>query len=101
FGVLGLYLLLRRQIFGVFVGGYDEYSQRLLAPQLRQMAHDLAASVDLLPLPLLDSRPYVPALLRTVPHLPLSAGEPSHLGAVLGCLLLGVAPLAFWWLRRG
>src|SRR4029077_6335208 len=82
FGVLGIYLLLRRQIFGVFVGGYHEYSQRLLAPQLRQMAHDLAASVDLL-------------------HLPLFDREPSHLGAVLGCLLLGVAPLAFWWLRRG
>jgi hypothetical protein len=82
FGVLGLYLLLRRWIFGVFVGGYDEYSQRLLAPQLREMAHDLAASVDLL-------------------HLPVFDREPSHLGAVLGCLLLGAAPLAFWWLRRG
>ena len=62
FGLLGLYLLLRRWIFGVFVGGYDEYSQRLLAPQLRQMAHDLAASVDLL-------------------HLPVFDREPSHLGA--------------------
>ncbi len=81
FGLLGLYLLLRRQIFGVFVGGYDEYSQRLLAPQLRQMAHDLAASIDLL-------------------HLPVFGREPSHLGALLGCLLLCVAPLAFWWLRR-
>jgi hypothetical protein len=82
FGVLGLYLLLRRQIFGVFVGGYDEYSQRLLAPQLRQMARDLAASTDLL-------------------HLPVFDREPSHLGAVLCCLLLGAAPLALWWLRRG
>jgi hypothetical protein len=82
FGVLGLYLLLRRWIFGVFVGGYDEYSRRLLAPQLRQMAHDLAASVDLL-------------------HLPVFDREPSHLGALLGCLLLAAAPLLFWWLRRG
>ncbi len=46
------------------------------------MAHDLAASVDLL-------------------HLPVFDREPSHLGAFLGCLLLGAAPLAFWWLRRG
>jgi hypothetical protein len=80
FGMLGLYLLLRRWIFGVFVGGYEEYSQRLLAPQLRQIAEDLATSVHQL-------------------HLPAYEGWPRPATVAASCAALIGAPLVFWLLR--
>ncbi|HEY7213402.1 MAG TPA: hypothetical protein VIC28_02180, partial [Thermoanaerobaculia bacterium] len=80
FGVLGLYLLLRKWIFGVFVGGYAEAGQRLLAPDVRQMAGDLATSIYQL-------------------HLPVYDRTPGTWEAVVVCALLIGAPLAFWRLR--
>lgn len=80
FGVLGMYLLLRRWIFGVFVGGYDEYSQRLLALQVRQMALDLATSVHQF-------------------HLPMYDRWPVPWTVAASCTVLVGAPLAFWLLR--
>jgi hypothetical protein len=81
FGVLGLYFLLRKWIFGVFVGGYAEAGQRLLAPQWRQMAGDLATSIYQLHFPLYDAIP-----------------EPWSIAACF--VVLAGAPLAFWLLRR-
>ncbi len=81
FGLLGLYLLLRRWIFGVFVGGYEEYSQRLLALQVRQMALDLATSIHQL-------------------HLPMYDRWPGPWAAAVACAVLVGAPLVFWLLRR-
>lgn len=81
FGILGLYLLLRRWIFGVFVGGYAEYSQRLRVPQLRQMAADLATSIHQL-------------------HVPWYGSWPGAGTVAVSCLLLAGAPLVFWLLRR-
>ncbi|HEV7506109.1 MAG TPA: glycosyltransferase family 39 protein [Thermoanaerobaculia bacterium] len=81
FGVLGLYLLFRRSLFGVVLGGYEEYSRQLLAPQLRRMAGDLATSIVQL-------------------HFPVFGGEPDFRAVAIGCLLLAGGPLAFWLLRR-
>jgi hypothetical protein len=81
FGVLGLYLLLRRSLFGVFIGGYEEYSQRLLAPQLRRLAGDLATSIYQL-------------------HFPVYDRVPGFWSVAICCLLLVGGPLAFWLLRR-
>jgi dolichyl-phosphate-mannose-protein mannosyltransferase len=81
FGVLGLYLLFRRSLFGVVLGGYEEYSRQLLAPQLRRMAGDLATSIVQL-------------------HVPLYGQVPSLWAVALGCVLLIGGPLAFWLLRR-
>src|SRR3954470_10215439 len=82
FGVLGLYLLLRRRIFGVLIGGYEEYSQRLRAPQLRRLAADLATSIHQLHVPWYGRWPAAGTL------------------AVSMVLLLGV-PLVFWLVQRG
>jgi len=81
FGVLGLYLLFRRSLFGVVLGGYDEYSRQLLAPQLRQMAGDLATSIVQL-------------------HVPIYGRVPDVWIVILGCVLIVGGPLAFWLLRR-
>ncbi|MEA2601807.1 MAG: protein O-mannosyl-transferase [Acidobacteriota bacterium] len=81
FGVLGLYLLFRRSLFGVVLGGYEEYSRQLLAPQLRRMAGDLATSIVQL-------------------HVPIYGREPGFWAVALGCVLLVGGPVAFWLLRR-
>ena len=81
FTLLGIYLLLRRRIFGVFVGGYDEYSERLLAPQLRRTAEDLATSIHQL-------------------HLPVYDGWPRPWIVALSCAVLVAAPLGLWLLAR-
>lgn len=52
FGALALYFLLRRAVFGVFVGGYDDYSVRLIQPEL--WLEDLAASIRQLHAPAFD-----------------------------------------------
>src|SRR4029079_4478383 len=81
FGVLGRFPPLRRRIFGELVGGYAEYSQRLRAPQLRQLAADLAASIHQLHVPWYGRWPGAGTL------------------AVSMVLVLGV-PLVFWLLQR-
>ncbi len=81
FGVLGLYLLFRRSLFGVVLGGYDEYSRQLLAPQLRHMAGDLATSIVQL-------------------HVPIYGQAPDVWIVVLGCVLIVGGPLVLWLLRR-
>jgi hypothetical protein len=82
FGVLGLYLLLRRWIFGVTIGGYEEYSQRLLAPQIRRTFEDLATSIHQL-------------------HFPLYDGAPAAWAILASCAVFVGAPLVFWIFRRG
>ena len=81
FGVLGLYLLLRRWIFGVTIGGYEEYSQRLLAPQIRRTFEDLATSIHQLHFPVYDQAPAAWAILAT-------------------CAVFVAGPALFWLLRR-
>jgi hypothetical protein len=81
FGVLGLYLLFRRALFGESIGGYQEYRERLLAPEIRRLVHDLATSIHQLHLPVYDRPP-----------------EPWVL-AVSCAVLVGV-PLAVWFLQR-
>ncbi len=82
FGVLGLYLLLRRWIFGVTIGGYEEYSQRLLTPQIRRTVEDLATSIHQLHFPVYDSPPASWAILAS-------------------CALFVGAPVVFWIFGRG
>lgn len=81
FGVLGLYLLFRRWLFGVTIGGYDEYSQRLLAPQIRRMAEDLATSIHQL-------------------HFPLYDRPPSAWAIVASCAVFVAGPILLWFLRK-
>jgi hypothetical protein len=81
FGILGGYLLFRRSLFGEPLGGYAEYRDRLLAPQLRWMAHDLATSIHQL-------------------HLPVYGRSPELWEIALSCAVLVGGPLAFWLLRR-
>lgn len=82
FGVLGLYLLLRRWIFGVTIGGYEEYSQRLLAPQIRRTFEDLATSIHQL-------------------HFPVYDSAPSSWAILASCVVFVGAPLVFWVFRKG
>jgi hypothetical protein len=63
FGVLGLYFVARRAIFGVFVGGYDEYSARLLDFPWRVWLKDLATSIQTLHAPAFDRWPTLPESL--------------------------------------
>jgi hypothetical protein len=81
FGVLGGYLLFRRSLFGESIGGYEEYRDRLLAPELRRMAHDLATSIHQL-------------------HLPVYDRSPELWELALSCAVLVGGPLAVWLLRR-
>jgi hypothetical protein len=80
FGLLGLYLLLRWRIFGVPLGGYEEYSRRLLAPQLQRLVQDLATSVHQL-------------------HFPYYDHWPGLWTVALTCGLLVGAPLVVWLFR--
>lgn len=81
FGVLGLYLLFRRWLFGVTIGGYDEYSQRLLAPQIRRMVEDLATSIYQL-------------------HFPFYDWPPSAWAIVATCAVFVAGPVLLWSLRK-
>jgi hypothetical protein len=76
FGLLGLYFLLRRHLFGVFVGGYEETGRRLLAPQLRQLLGDLAQSLYRL-------------------HVPVFEEPPAPITPILFLLLAGLLPLLY------
>lgn len=82
FVLTGLYFLLRKSLFGVFVGGYEEQGRSLLSPQLGPGLRDLAASVLQLHVPIYDWAPGPMAL------------------AVSCCLIVGV-PLAVLWRRGG
>ncbi|HEX2641699.1 MAG TPA: hypothetical protein VHU81_01825 [Thermoanaerobaculia bacterium] len=83
FGVLGLYFLLRRAIFGVFVGGYEEYSTQLrsLASHWRPWSADLATSIVKL-------------------HVPSYGRWPGPGEAALWTLLIVGLPLALLLLAR-
>lgn len=81
FGILGIYLLFRRTLFGESIGGYQEYRERLLAPELRRMAHDLATSIHQI-------------------HLPVYDRSPELWELAASCAVLIGAPLAVWLLRR-
>jgi hypothetical protein len=81
FGVLGLYLLFRRWLFGVTIGGYDEYSERLLAPQIRRMVEDLATSVYQL-------------------HFPFYGRAPSVWAIAATCTVFVAGPVLFWFRRK-
>jgi hypothetical protein len=81
FGVLGAYFLLRRAIFGVFIGGYAEASARLGAPGWRWLG-DLAESIRKL-------------------HAPTFDEAPGPAGTLVAVVLAYVGPQAFlWWSRR-
>jgi hypothetical protein len=81
FAVLGGYLLLRRWILGVVLGGYEEFAQRLVTPQMTQLLADAATSVRLLHVPVYDR------------------GWTRGIDAGALALLLG-APLVLFALRR-
>ena len=81
FAVLGGYLVLRQRVFGVVIGGYEEYSQRLLAPQVKQILADLAMSLHQI-------------------HFPVYGRWPGLGTAAVTCLLLLGAPLFLFILRR-
>ena len=63
FGVLGLYFGLRRIVFGVFVGGYEDVGARLFEPRWPLWLPDVAASVRTLHAPVFD---HVPSTAGTV-----------------------------------
>lgn len=82
FLLLGLYFLLRKAIFGVFIGGYEEQSRSLTAPQIGLLLQDLALSIFQL-------------------HVPLYERAPGTVAqGVAGALLLGVPLALAWFLRR-
>jgi hypothetical protein len=81
FGVLGLYLLFRRWLFGVTIGGYEEYSQRLLAPQILRTVEDLATSIYQL-------------------HFPLYDWPPSAWAIAASCAFFVAGPILLWWVRK-
>jgi hypothetical protein len=96
FGLLGLYFLLRRAVFGVFVGGYQEYSDQLqsLGAQWRQGMADVATSIVKLHLPQYGSWPEAQSALAVSLLL---------LGVPVAVLLavrrrLGSGPLRSWLL---
>jgi hypothetical protein len=92
---LGLYFLLRRHLFGVFLGGYEETGRRLLAPQLRQLLGDLVQSLYRLYVPLFEhlAAPFAPGLfLLLVGLLPL-----VYLGASAARRDL-LPPVLFGWI---
>lgn len=80
FVLTGLYLLLRKSLFGVFVGGYEEQGRSLLNPELGPLLRDLAASIHWLHVPIYGR-------ILEVPQ-----------AAVVGLLVVG-APLAWLWFR--
>ena len=57
FGLLALYFLLRKSLFGVFVGGYEEQGRSLLAPRIGALLRDLATSIHQLHVPVWDRWP--------------------------------------------
>jgi hypothetical protein len=81
FVLAGLYLLLRKSLFGVFIGGYEEQGRSLLSPQIGPLLKDLAASIFRL-------------------HVPIYDWELGTWATVAFCALLIGVPLAVLWMRR-
>ena len=81
FLLLGLYFLLRKSLFGVFVGGYEEQSRSLTAPQIGLLLQDLALSIHQL-------------------HVPLYERAPGAVAQGITCALVIGLPLALAWLLR-
>ena len=90
FAALGPYFLLRRAIFGRFVGGYDEYSARLLDLDWRTWLHDLATSIEKLHAPTFDRRAGVREVDRPHPSPEVDKGAVRDLRRFLENA--GVAP---------
>jgi hypothetical protein len=76
FALAALYLLVRRAVFGVVVGGYEDLGRRLLEARPAALAGDLAASIYRL-------------------FAPLYARPPGVLGPVALLALLAAAPVAW------
>lgn len=81
FVLLGLYFLLRKAVFGVFVGGYEEQSRSLTAPQIGLLLQDLAMSIHQL-------------------HVPVYERAPGAMVLAVSCILLIGLPLALAWFLR-
>lgn len=81
FVLAGLYLLLRKSLFGVFIGGYEEQGRSLLSPQIGPLLKDLAASIFRL-------------------HVPIYDWELGTWATVAFCALLIGVPLTVLWMRR-
>lgn len=103
FAALGAYLLLRRAIFGRFVGGYDEYSARLLDLDWRSWLSDLATSIEKLHAPAFDRWPALAeslafaGLVIVVPFV-LMIGRPARLRPWLfawAWIVIALTPFAF------
>ena len=80
FVLAGLYLLLRKSLFGVFIGGYEEQGRSLLSPQIGPLVRDLATSI-----------------LRL--HVPIYDWTPGPVALGVACLVVLGLPLAFLWHR--
>jgi hypothetical protein len=78
----GLYFWLRKSLFGVFVGGYEEQGHSLLSPRIGPLLHDLATSI-----------------LRL--HVPVYERWPGPGELAIGCALLIGLPLVLFWWHRG
>ncbi|HJX27686.1 MAG TPA: hypothetical protein VJ885_07205 [Thermoanaerobaculia bacterium] len=106
FVLLALYFLLRRSLFGVFVGGYEEQGRSLLAPQVGRLLRDLTMSIHQIHVPAWDRWPHpvavgaVMALVIGLPILLVAFGR-SQTGWVRSWLfgwiwtLVCFAPFAF------
>ena len=82
FLLVGLYFWLRKSLFGVFIGGYEEQGQSLVSPRMEPLLHDLATSI-----------------LRL--HVPVYERWPGPVELAIGCALLIGLPLVLFWWRRG
>lgn len=93
FGLLGAYLLMRRAVFGVVIGGYDDVGARLREPGA--WLHDVVRSIYTLYLPTFDR---IPALWECVFFVGVAVGAPLT-AIALGRFRFGSARLwAFAWL---
>lgn len=89
FGLLVLYFLLRRSLFGVFVGGYEEQGRSLLVPQVGRLLRDLATSIYQIHVPVWDRLPD-----------PMASGAVVALVIGLPILLVAFRRADTGWVRR-
>lgn len=89
FGLLALYFLLRKSLFGVFVGGYEEQGRSLFAPRIGALLRDLATSIHQLHVPVWDRWPS-----------PLAVGVAVVLLVGLPVLLAALVRSETGWFRR-
>jgi len=108
FAVLGPYILLRRAIFGRFVGGYDESSTRLLDLEWRVLLQDFAMSIQKLHVPTFDRWPtlaesllftglatVVPFAVLFLLRRPTGGGSLRPWFFAWGWIVIGLTPFAF------